>query len=374
MPERSTPLAVVLPEVGLPSETFIRWDVERLLPSATAVVADPPPGGLSVQGETTWSLHDQPALVLEAVQGDPYPSDERIAAVLGFLQRHHVTVVLIEYLDFADRWFNPLRRAGHRIWVRGHGVDLSARLRERQWVNAYRRLADADGIIVPSRHAHTTLAAAGLPEAKIHVVKSPVTLPPQPHRHGRGAVRCVAVGRLVAKKAPLLMLGAFHHARRADPRLTLDVVGDGPFWDDVHDFVSAHGLNDHIRLHGRLPHDQSLGLVERSDILIHHAVTAADGDTEGLPLAILEAMAAGLAVVSTNHAGIPEIVADGSTGRLVAEGDVSGMAAAVAELAADHHVRARMGQAGRQAIMDEHTEEHATERLRQLLGLKPVAV
>src|SRR5215475_10037161 len=140
MSTRRTPLAILLPEVGLASETFIRWDVERLLPSATAVVVDPPPGGLSVGGETTWSLGDQPALVFEPVEGDPYPSDERIAAVLAFLERHHVAEVLVEYLDFADRWFDGLRRAGLRVWVRGHGVDLSARLRENQRVTAYQRL------------------------------------------------------------------------------------------------------------------------------------------------------------------------------------------------------------------------------------------
>lgn len=373
MPTRRTSFAVVLPEVGLASETFIRWDVERLLPSATAVVADPPPGGLSVRGDTTWSLGDQPALVFEPVGGDPYPSDERIAAVLAFLERHHVAVVLVEYLDFADRWFNALHRAGHRVWVRGHGIDLSARLREDRWVRAYQRLAGADGIIVPSRHACTTLAAIGLPEAKIHVVRYPVALPAHPHQHDTGTARCVAVGRLVAKKAPLLMLEAFHHARQANPRLTLDVVGDGLFWNDVHDFVSANGLCDHVQLHGRLAHDQSLSLLRRADILLHHAVTAPDGDTEGLPLAILEAMAAGLAVVATDHAGTPEIITDGRTGRLVAEHDVSGMAAAVVELAADHIVRARIGHAARQAITREHTEEHAAERLRHLLELETVA-
>src|SRR5262245_58239128 len=123
---RRTPLAIFLPEVGLASETFIRWDVERLLPLRTAVVVDPPPGGLSVRGETTWSLTDQPSLVFTPMDGDPDPSAERISAALHFLERHGVEVVVFEYLDFADRWFDHLRVTGVRLWMRGHGVDLSA--------------------------------------------------------------------------------------------------------------------------------------------------------------------------------------------------------------------------------------------------------
>ncbi|MDT5027267.1 MAG: colanic acid/amylovoran biosynthesis glycosyltransferase [Micromonosporaceae bacterium] len=266
MPARRTPLAVLLPEIGLASETFIRWDIERLLPSGTAVVADPPPGGLSVRGATTWSLSDQPALVFDPVDGDPDPSGERIASVLSFLEQHCVSVVLLEYLDFADRWFEPLHRAGLHIWVRGHGVDLSARLREQRWVTAYRRLAAADGILVPSRHARAILLAIGLPELKVHVVRYPVEVPPLPHRSDGPDVRCVAVGRLVAKKAPLLMLEAFRLAHHVDPLLTLDLVGDGPLSDDVRTFVSANGLAGQVRLHGRLAHDQALRILRRSDI------------------------------------------------------------------------------------------------------------
>jgi colanic acid/amylovoran biosynthesis glycosyltransferase len=365
-----SPLAIVLPEIGLASETFIRWDVTHLLPGATAIIADPPPGGLSLRGETTWTLGAEPALVFDPVEGDPPPSDLRVKAALSFLDRNEVQVVLVEYLDFADRWFDPLHATGRHVWVRGHGIDLSARLRDENLAKANQRYAKADGIIVPSRHAAQTLIDLGLPGKKVHVVRYPVEIPALGQPAARDEVRCVAVGRLVAKKAPLIVLEAFRAASIAEPSLTLDLVGDGPLMTDVQAYVADQGLGERVRVHGRLDHSDALDLLRSADILLHHAVTAPDGDAEGQPLAVLEAMAAGLAVIATDHAGIPEIVADSMTGRLVAEHDTAAMTAAILDLARDQAVRERLGAAARHAIGREHTSAHARQRLLELMGLE----
>jgi colanic acid/amylovoran biosynthesis glycosyltransferase len=366
------PLCVVLPEIGVVSETFIRWDVDRLLPGGTVVVADPPPQGASVRQDPAWGIDDIPALVFTPVEGDPPPSVERRQAVASFLARHGVEVVLVEYLDFADRWFEFLGQLGVRVWLRGHGVDLSARLRETRWRRTYLAYAAAAGIIVPSTAAAVGLHALGLPPEKVHVVRYAVQMPDRTTRRpGPGdRVSCVAVGRLVPKKAPLLLLAAFHRAAEEDERLTLDVVGDGPLMDHSRSYVRKHGLDGRVRLHGRLPHRQTLDLVRGADILLHHAVTSrTDGDTEGQPLAILEAMAAGVPVIATDHAGIPEVVTDSVNGRLVAEGDVDGMAGVLRELVADANIRRTFGMAARTTIQREHTPEHARRRLLTLVGL-----
>lgn len=365
-----TPLAIVLPEIGLASETFIRWDVTHLLPGATAVIVDPPPDGLSMRGETTWELDAEPGLVFDPVEGDPPPSDLRVKAALSFLDQHQVEIVLIEYLDFADRWFDSLHTTGRHLWVRGHGIDLSARLRDAHFAKAYQRYSKADGIIVPSRLAAQTLIDLGLPGKKIHVIRYPVEIPALGRPAARDEVRCVAVGRLVAKKAPLIVLEAFRAASTAEPNLTLDLVGDGPLMADVRAYVAAQALDGRVRVHGRLDHSVTLNLLRGADILLHHAVTAPNGDTEGQPLAVLEAMAAGLAVVATDHAGIPEIVTDHVTGRLVAEHDAAAMTAAILDLARDQAIRACLGAAARDAVGREHTSAHARKRLLALMGLE----
>lgn len=365
-----TPLAIFLPEIGLATETFIRWDVTELLPEGTAVIADPPPGGLSQHGKAIWALDHQPSLTFAPVDGDPPPSDKRIDEALSFLQSQGVEVVLVEYLDLADRWFDALYASGHRLWIRGHGIDLSARLRDEQMAKAYQRYAHADGIIVPSEHAAQNLVGVGLPAERIHVVRYPVQTPPASRPHAGAEMRCVAVGRLVQKKAPLIMLEAFRRASLAEPHLTLDLVGDGPLMDDVLAYLAAWNLGESVRVHGRVSHGRALELLRGADTLLHHAVTAPDGDTEGQPLAVLEAMAAGLAVVSTYHAGIPEIVSDQVNGRLVAEHDVTAMAAAIIGLAPDPGLRVQFGSAARRIIGREHTAFHARQKLRQLLRLE----
>ena len=92
-------------------------------------------------------------------------------------------------------------------------------------------------------------------------------------------------------------------------------------------------------------------------------MTARDGDIEGLPVSIMEGMAAGLPVVATHHSGIPEIVADQQSGFLVAEHDVDGLARRLSELAADTDLRLRMGAAGAAIAADEFNIATLTDRL-----------
>lgn len=371
------PLCVLLPEIGVVSETFIRWDVHELLPGGTVVIADPPPAGDSVRHGVAWDTGDCPTLAFEPLPGDPPPPPDRASAVAGFLAAHRVEAVLVEYLDFADRWFHALLGVGVRVWLRGHGVDISARLTEQRWRDAYRRYDGAAGIIVPSVMAANALVETGLPANMIHVVRYCVDLPPRrPKKDGaHGDVRCVAVGRLVPKKAPLLVLDSFHRAAQRNHHLILDLVGDGPLMNEVRSYIEDHNLSERVRLHGRLPHPAALALIRGADVLLHHAVTSPeDGDTEGQPLAVLEAMAAGIPVIATDHTGIPEVVTDRFNGRLVAEHDVAGMATAVLDLAADPTERQRLGQAARATIEQRHGADLARRTLQQLLGLPDTPV
>jgi colanic acid/amylovoran biosynthesis glycosyltransferase len=364
-----------LPEIGVVSETFIRWDVHQLLPGGTAVIVDPPPAGDSVRRQPAWDAGACPVLAFDPLPGDPDPSPERLDAAADFLAAHDVEAVLAEYLDFADRWFDFLIDQDVRVWLRGHGVDFSARLTESRWRDAYQRYADADGILVPSEAAARALIDLGLPARRVHVVRYSVELPAlQPEPATGSAVRCVMVGRLVAKKAPLLTLDAFRRAAQHNHHLELEVVGDGPLMESVRDYLGKHDLTCRVRLRGRLPHQETLAVIRGADLLLHHAITSPDdGDTEGQPLAILEAMAAGVPVVSTYHAGIPEVVTNGGNGRLVPEHDVAGMAGAILDLAADPTTRAQLGAAARTTIEQRHGHQLARQTLLGLLGLPDIS-
>jgi glycosyltransferase involved in cell wall biosynthesis len=104
---------------------------------------------------------------------------------------------------------------------------------------------------------------------------------------------------------------------------------------------------------------------------VQHSVTGPNGDTEGLPVAIVEAMASALPVLSTRHSGIPEVVLDGETGLLVDEHDVSGMAEAMATLLGDTNRARAMGEAGRRRVLANFTHDHVRDRLRAIMGFPP---
>jgi glycosyltransferase involved in cell wall biosynthesis len=107
--------------------------------------------------------------------------------------------------------------------------------------------------------------------------------------------------------------------------------------------------------------------MRRARCFVQHSLRAADGDSEGTPVAILEASSCGLPVVSTLHAGIIEAVRDGESGFLVDEGDVDGMAAHMLRLVREPELAAKMGAAGRQHIEANYSSDKSLGRLRLVL-------
>jgi len=127
-------------------------------------------------------------------------------------------------------------------------------------------------------------------------------------------------------------------------------VGDGPEGEALRAGVARAGLGEKLLFLGRQPHARVLDLMRGADCLALPSVTAADGDEEGIPVTLMEAMAAGLPVVSTDHAGIPELVTDGLTGLLVPERDVSGLAAALERLITEPDIGPRLGARAREHV------------------------
>jgi len=177
------------------------------------------------------------------------------------------------------------------------------------------------------------------------------------------------VGRLVPKKGVRHSLDAFAALARRGVPAHLDVVGDGPLAGELRAHVAARGLDRHVTLHGRLPHTAVLRLLAAADVLLHHAVVGPDGDAEGAPLVVSEAMAAGLAVIATRHEGVRDLVAEGVSGLLVDEHDVAAMADRLAEVAADPALRRRLGLAAWAAVRQRQHPPRCRALLLDLLGL-----
>ncbi|MCW2673280.1 MAG: GDP-mannose-dependent alpha-(1-6)-phosphatidylinositol monomannoside mannosyltransferase [Frankiales bacterium] len=344
----SHPLAVCVPVVGQGTESFIRRHVTELLPGRTVVIARRP----APPGTGTWAT-DAPTLWLDPLL-DEWGGDREQAAVRDFLHEHGVRAVLAEYLDIWLPFLPTFAGAGVRCVAHAHGYDVSVRLREEHWRTAYLGYRHTAEVVTMSECSRTRLVNLGLEADQVQVVPYGVDVPASPDRPQREQVHVLAVGRLVGKKSPLTTLEACRRAAASGAQLRVTVVGDGPLRAELEQAAAASGLT--VELPGAQPHGEVLAAMRDADVFAQHSVTdAATGDEEGLPVAILEAMAHGLPVVSTRHAGIPEAVVEGVTGFLVDEGDVDAMADRLATLAADGALRQRFGAAGRQIVLDRFT-------------------
>jgi colanic acid/amylovoran biosynthesis glycosyltransferase len=234
-----------------------------------------------------------------------------------------------------------------------HGVDVSAVLRRAP--HFYQALFDRGDLFFPvSRHWEMRLQAHGCDPDRTTVHHMGVDLERfrfrRRHRLPGAPVRLLSIGRLVEKKGIEYALRAVALARERGIRLYYTIVGDGPLRTSLIALADELGLRDTVVFAGWADQGGILGHIYASDVLLAPSITDRMGDQEGIPVAIMEAMATGLPVVATRHSGIPELVHDRKSGLLVAEADAEELAAAIAWLCMDQELRERMGVEGRRVI------------------------
>jgi glycosyltransferase involved in cell wall biosynthesis len=354
-------LAVLTGVLGAPSETFIARHIAHLAPGHTVVVAR------RRAAEPTWQPETE-VLLLDELQDAWWGEIER-AALDAFLRDHGVEVVLAEFLDL---WIGAIDvlRTGRRVVGHAHGYDASQRLRDEHWRSAYVEWNSIEHVVAPSVTLRDNLVGAGLETSLLHVVPYGVPVPDVlPVRSpADGHVGLLAVGRLVPKKDPLATIEAVRLASERGAPVSLDLIGDGPLLDDARAAIERDRAP--VRLHGAQTNEHVRQAMAGADIFVQHSRTdPATGDEEGMPVAVLEALASGLPVVSTRHAGIAEAVVEGVTGLLVDEGDIDGMADALVDLASDADRRRDMGDAGWRRATARYSIERERDDLRALLGL-----
>lgn len=149
--------------------------------------------------------------------------------------------------------------------------------------------------------------------------------------------------------------------------VTWEVVGEGSLRAELEREIARRGLGGSVRLAGALPQDEVARRLARADLFVLPSVVAPDGQMEGIPVALMEALAAGRPVVASRLSGTPELVADGETGLLVPPGDAGAVAEAVARLLREPGLAARLGEAGRRRVEDEFRLATTVAELRALL-------
>jgi colanic acid/amylovoran biosynthesis glycosyltransferase len=243
----------------------------------------------------------------------------------------------------------------------GHDVTLFAswkKLDPTYWHYALRRtqlFARGDRFCVLSKHMSDALAAQGCPAEKLRVVRLGVDLSRfdgAQKSHAAGAATVLMVGREVDKKGFDDGLRACAAARDRGAELRVVLLGTGDAG-----LPALQALAAELKLDVAWPDPATrvAAAMKEADILLVPSRTAKNGDQEGTPTVICEGSAAGLPIVSTRHAGIPEQVAHESTGLLADERDVDTLAAHLVRLAASPSERAAMGAAGRAKMQAEYS-------------------
>lgn len=356
-------LLVFAPTRRAASETFVRANLKGLPFTVKAYFGDERPWGQPdrlAYGLAVFLSKICTRLGLLRLAGWP-------AAVVArmLITRHRPDVVLAEFGFHAVRVMEATHSLGVPLVVHFRGSDLSAAGKLGVLQGRYRRLiAIAAGLICKSRPMARTLQALGA--SPKHILISASGANAQLFHGGdpgRTAPVCLAVGRFVAKKGPLHTIRAF----ALQPHGTLWMVGEGPLLSEAKALVDRLGLADRVRFLGIRSQSDVADLMRRVRLFVQHSLVAADGDSEGNPVAVMEAQLSGLPVVATRHAGIPEVVLDGETGLLVDEGDVEGMGAAIARLLQDPEQCKQLGSAGHKRVAAAFTLKHHLEDLSQFL-------
>ncbi len=185
---------------------------------------------------------------------------------------------------------------------------------------------------------------------------------PQPQSH-LGKPILVSVGQLKEKKGFPHLITACSLLKDRGYDFRCEIIGEGPLRSELEKQIHQLDLRNHVKLCGALPHDSVIEKYKRGAIFVLPSILSADGDRDGLPNVILEAMAMELPVISTQHSGIPEAVEDGINGLLVLPGKSEPLAEALATLLSDPVSRQRYGKNGRKKIIAEFLVESNVNKL-----------
>lgn len=351
-------IALASPALNAWSETFIAAHIERLHHVDLLLTDGEPPRQASPGGplaRTSWWGRWADKVFARRFGGMPGLLRHRLYIRL---REQRPQVLLAEYGSAAASILEPCVRAGVPLVVHFHGVDAH-RLDYIERYAGYRDVfAYAKALVVVSRVMEKQLLALGAPREKVvyncYGIDVDRFLPGDPATSGP---HFLAVGRFTAKKAPQLTIQAFKRLHEQWPDARLTMVGHGKLWDECRELIGRLGLGDVVDLCGVKKPDEIAALMRRSRAFVQHSVVTQNNDHEGTPLAVLEAMASAIPVVSTRHAGIVDVVAEGERGLLCDEHDVAAMAAAMLRLAADPELARRMGRAGRAYVEVHHRVE-----------------
>lgn len=256
--------------------------------------------------------------------------------------------IAVHLLPLIRRWPKP-------VVVSFHGADVMVDLEKPCYRSATREmLAAARLVLVRSDSLARAVAEIGCAREKIRVHRAGIPLgeiefTPRIWPND-GAWRFLQAGRLIAKKGLTTSLRAFAKFRQRHRAATFTIAGEGPLRDELRALAQELAIENAISFVGFLSQAELREQFKRTHIFLHPSELGPNGNQEGVPNAMLEAMASGLPVFATRHGGIPEAIEDGVSGVLVSERDDAALAGALLDWCAQPEALSELARRGAEAV------------------------
>jgi glycosyltransferase involved in cell wall biosynthesis len=298
-------------------------------------------------------------------------SRREVAQIERLLSENEAQILHIYFGHIAVHLLPLIRHWPRPTVVSFHGADVLVDLDKPHYRAATREmLAAARLVLVRSESLARAVEELGCPDEKIRLQRTGIPLDEIPFQArtwpNDGSWRFLQAGRLIEKKGFATSLRAFAKFQQRNPAAVFTIAGEGPMRDGLADLARELGIEDRVRFAGFLSQAALREQFYQSHIFLHPSKLGPDGNQEGVPNAMLEAMASGLPVFATYHGGIPEAIEQGASGVLVKERDATALAEALLSWTERSRDLSQLAQAGAHAVAEKFEQGAQTRALEEI--------
>jgi colanic acid/amylovoran biosynthesis glycosyltransferase len=318
------------------------------------------------------SMHFLRRFWFRQICSEPWQLSAReLRAVTEALRKQNAQLLHIFFGHIAVHLLPLIRTWSRPRVVSFHGADVLVDMDKPAFRKATRQMLElVTRVFVRSASLQRAVVELGCDENKIDVVRTGIPLREFPFRERKFPTddgwRFLQASRLVQKKGIATTLHAFTAFLNHYPRATLTIAGEGPMLAELKELTRKLKIGDRVSLPGFLAPEKLTELFYASHIFLHPSETGSDGNQEGIPNSMLEAMATGLPVFATEHGGIPEAIENSVSGILVPERDYEALSRALLDAVPDRDLLKRIAQNGARVVAEKFDQRRQTQRLEQI--------
>ncbi|MDB6147610.1 MAG: hypothetical protein JWO45_1274 [Spartobacteria bacterium] len=294
-----------------------------------------------------------------------------LESLLQILNRTEAHLFHIYFGHIAVHLLPLIRAWPHPTVVSFHGADALVEMAKPAYRRATQEMLRAvRRVLVRSQSLRLAVLELGCHDDKIRILRTGIPIDQFPFRARispeNGKWQLLQAGRLIEKKGFGTTLRAFAKFLARYPNASLVIAGEGPLLGQLQSMAQALTIDHRVSFRGFVSQEELGSLFYASHVFLHPSELGRDGNQEGVPNSMLEAMASGLPVFATNHGGIPEAIENGVSGVLVSERDDEALSNALLDKTQEPGVLSRLGRAGAEVVAQKFDRRAQVKRLEEL--------